>query len=108
MENQEKKPLYFYGVQTSNYKNKSITRRVTFAGIQKDDVILIGKAVCSEKDRFVKEKGRNIAVGRANSKTCVDQMIKIKEGERPTDLFVNYAKSQVANIDPQLALQLSK
>ena len=61
----EDKPFFFYGHKTEKRKNKLITRRVAYAGIQSDNAIRLGKAVCSLKDSFVKKKARAIALGRA-------------------------------------------
>lgn len=97
MNNQEKKPLYFYGQKpytvTKNNKKEKIVRRFALAGIIGDDgIISIGKAVCSEKDIFTKKKARAIATGRAGKKQKQEGLLKVKEGETPGTSFVNYAK----------------
>lgn len=98
MENQEKKPLYFYGekIFTVNKNNKkvAIKRRFALAGIVgEDNVINIGRAVCSEKDRFVKVTARKIAMGRAGKKPI--NFVRVKGGETPATSFINFAKTHL-------------
>lgn len=92
MENQLKKPLFFYGEKTVEYRGTKQVRRVTIAAIEDNGVLRIGSATCSEKDRFIKEKGRNLATGRAKSKTP-DDMLKLVEGEKIPQQFVAYCKN---------------
>lgn len=94
MENQEKKPLYFYGEETVTWKDQKINRRVAIAGVLDDDNVLrIGKAMCSEKDRFVKDKARKIASGRAIKHP--ESLLKITDNETVAKQFIAFCKTIV-------------
>ena len=69
-EEQPYKTVYAYGTVTEKIKRKDVTRRVAIAGVQVSPTAMrIGKAVCSNKDRYIKSKGRDMAESRAKSKT---------------------------------------
>lgn len=90
MENQDKKTLYFYGVKKVEWKGITHSRRVTFAGVIEGDVIRIATSACSEKDRFVKLKGRNIATGRAFKKP--EYLYKVTGVLTPALQFIEFCK----------------
>lgn len=101
MENQNR-PLYFYGkknftIQKGKEKVK-VERRITLAGVVDDKgIINIGRAVCSEKDQFVKATARKIATGRSGKKPV--SMLKVVEGEKPAITFLNFAKSHLVEVE---------
>jgi len=84
MENQEKKELHFYGEKEFTYKEQQIKRRVALSGVKDgEDVIRIGVAICSEKDRFIRKKGRQISMGRAAGKSP-EALLKLERGKGTT------------------------
>lgn len=85
----ENDPLYFYGTITENKGNKTITRRIVYAGVlSSPGTIRIGKASCSPKDRFVKAKGKAIALGRAKSKQP-EEVLYLTDDTTPVKQFIN-------------------
>jgi hypothetical protein len=95
-----KQPMHFYSSHTVEWKGRKIQRRVAIAGIVDGCTLKFGKAECSERDNYDKPLGRKIAEGRA--KTHPFHIIDITEdqinnripGQRITDLFVGFCKSQ--------------
>lgn len=96
MENQEKKPLYFYGEKQVTWKDKNLTRRVTISGVLDNDptVLRIGQSMCSEKDKFVKSTARKIASGRALKHPV--NLLKLQEGKTVTSQFIEFSKKLLA------------
>jgi len=92
MENQEKKNLHFYGEKEFTWKDKQVKRRVAISAIPDGGILRIGVAVCSEKDRFTKEKGRKISEGRASKKP--EDMLRLnKEKGTVPQQFISYCKT---------------
>lgn len=96
MEDNTKKPLFFYGEKTAEYKGKKTLRRVTIAGVIDEDgkTLRIGKAECSKNDRFVKSMGRKIATNRAYGKP--ENLLPIQEDMTLPAQFINFAKKLIA------------
>lgn len=91
MKNQLKNPLFFYGEKTVDYRGKQIVRRVCVAAIQDGTVLRIATATCSEKDRFIKKKGRAIAAGRAVGKP--EDMLRLTEEGTVASQFTAYCRN---------------
>ena len=54
-------PLRFYGERIVIWKGNPHVRRTAFSGIKSDNNLSISIAECSEKDKFEKKTGREIA-----------------------------------------------
>ncbi len=98
MENKQstEEKLFFHTKKKSIHKNVFHKRNVTFAGIVHEDKVLIGLAECSEKDQFVKAKGRLIATGRANAKPC--HILEIKPNTSISKQFVEACRRIVNHV----------
>lgn len=94
----ESEPLYFYGTVTEGKGNKTITRRVAFAGVQVTlGAMRIGKAACSPKDKFIKAKGRAIALGRAKSKQP-EEVLYLTDDTSPVKQFISRVSKLVDKV----------
>lgn len=89
----QNKPLFFYGQKEVEYRGKQFTRRVTVAGVIEGGNLKVATAMCSEKDRFTKERGRHIAAARALNHPC-DTVVLIAD-ESPAQQFMSKAKEFV-------------
>lgn len=70
---QVNEPFYMYGTITKGKGNKKTNHRAVVAGIQvAPGAVRIGLSVCSTKDKFIKAKGKVIALGRAKSSVPQD------------------------------------
>lgn len=84
---EQPKTFYFYGNKTVEYKGNKITRRVAFAGVQTGPhAIRLGKAMCSEKDKFLKKKARAIATGRAIK--APEEILYLNDDTTPIKQFI--------------------
>lgn len=89
VDTKESDPVFFYGTVTEKKKNKTITRRVVFAGVQvTPGAMRIGKATCSLKDKFTKVKGKAIAVGYAKSKDKIEDVLYLTDDTTPVRQFI--------------------
>lgn len=94
---EQKKDLHFYGEKEFTYKGTQIKRRVAISGIREgEDVVRVGIAICSEKDQFVKAKGRAISTCRAAGKKP-EALLKLFRGKGTTgEQFSAYCKKYLA------------
>lgn len=109
VETKESEPVFFYGTITEGKGNKTVTRRVVYAGIQKaPGAMRIGKAVCSVKDRFIKVKGKAIALGRAKSSQPED-VLYLTDDATPVRQFIAKVSKQVdAKPSKEREIELAK
>lgn len=89
-------PLFFYSEIKVNWKNKDINRKIAFAGTYDNNVLKIGKSICSEKDVFNKNTARKIALGRANKKPIVTINLSQYDNKKISDIFVEKCKELLA------------
>ena len=83
--------MHFYSERQTEWKNEKHTRKVAFAGIIRDNKLIIGKAECGNNDIFNKKLGRTIAEGRAAKKPILT--VNIPENTKKLgDLFINTCK----------------
>lgn len=87
---QGKSEFYFYKEVKVNYKGKEILRRQAYAGIIDNNTLRIGMAECSERDQFTKQKGRNIAIGRAKSQKA--RVVELNKNQLPVKQFIELVK----------------
>lgn len=87
----ESKPIFFYTTEVVKRKNKSVKRRVAYAGVIDDKTIKIAKASCSPKDQFVKKTGRELAAERALKAPIAS--VYFDENARPVSMFIETVKS---------------
>ncbi len=100
MKNKEQQPMYFHTKKVSIHKNLMHKRHITFAGVlttQEDKtLLLIGSAECSERDNFIKSKGRLISSGRANKKPC--HIVEVNSGIKLQDQFIEACKRIIKHV----------
>lgn len=87
--------LYFHSYPSEEKNTKE--PRVTFAGEFKDGYLYLAAARCTNKDSFLKKKGRQIAVGRyikaaKEDKWDTDFTAKIKVEEQNIPTWVDICK----------------
>lgn len=80
------KTLYFHSDSTS-------LRRVTVAGVVRDNTLRIGVSICDPMDMFTRKKGRMISEGRATKEGSEDKIIPLLESSNPGKIFVDEAKN---------------
>ena len=71
------------------YSNPIGGRRVAVVGEHSKGVLKIAVAICSNKDQFIRVKGRNIAEGRLLKGKCYES---IKTKECDTRCFIGHAE----------------
>lgn len=86
----ESKPIFFYTTEVVKRKNKSVQRRVAYAGVIEDKTIRIAKASCSPKDQFIKKVGRELAAERALNEPITS--VYFDENARPVSMFIETVK----------------
>lgn len=80
--------LVMYGTITKGKGNKKTTHRAVVAGVQTTpNTIRIGMSVCSVKDKFIKAKGKVIALGRAKSSSPQD-VLYLTDDFTPSKQFI--------------------
>lgn len=87
------KPYFLYSTVKIEHKGQLIERRVAYAGVIQDNKLLVGEAVCSEKDQFNKKLGRTIALGRANKHPLVKLDLSGRDDTKVGSIFVNFCNS---------------
>jgi len=83
----KQQPYYFHGVSQDG-------SRFTVAGQYEDEKLIVGIALCSKKDQFVKKLGRIKSYGRVLSKNGHGKLIAQRTDEslsEPIGAFVNGA-----------------
>lgn len=79
--------FHFYGYKTFvNHKEAQEQRKVSFTGLQENNVVVIGMAACSLSDQFRRKKGRGISIHRAN-KCPVHKLRLVPFDESNEDTF---------------------
>lgn len=86
-------PLFFYSTVKIEHKGQLIERRVAYAGVVENNKLIIGEAVCSEKDQFCKKLGRTIALGRVNKHPLVKLDLSNRDDTKIGTVFVNFCKN---------------
>lgn len=82
-------PLFMYGTVTKGKGNKKTTHRAVVAGYRVSPTsIRIGISVCSTKDKFIKAKGRVIALGRAKSTNELHEVLYLTDDTTPVKQFI--------------------
>lgn len=85
---QENQPFIMYGTITKGKGSKQTTHRAVVAGVQTGTrSIRLGMSVCSVKDKFIKAKGRVIALGRAKSSVPQD-ILYLTDDSTPVKQFI--------------------
>ena len=86
------KAYHFYGDKFVTKPNgEDVMRHVVISGIEENNTIVIGVAMCSEKeDKYIKRKGRMISMGRAIKANDNPEII----AEKPMMHYIRLEKGQ--------------
>ncbi len=85
--------LFFYSDHSIEWKGKTETRKVAFAGVIEDNNLKIAFSECSTKDVFDKKLGRKIALGRAIKKPIVIIDLTQYSDKKKSDVFVEECRN---------------